>query len=303
MPPVANNKTGSALARRRLWRCLAELPDKQWERWQEALKRCRRKCGEKRVHKLRVESRRLLALIELLGDLVPASHPKRVRRPVKCVLDNLSRLRDTQTMLRGVERDCVKYPALTDFRDHLCRDEKRITKNLPGKLHRSHASKIKDCLGEFRKETRPFLREARKAEASIAPLVTVVNLSFQRVLKRRARSQPDNFTSIHCTRIAFKKFRYLVELLAPLTGGVTAAQCDALREHQDLMGNIQDDTTLLRALDKFGRKHRRRRAALRKFRATVERRRAAHIRRYFGAEEPRELWPTAWHRAKTTDAV
>ena len=60
--------------------------------------------------------------------------------------------------------------------------------------------------------------------------------------------------AVHRTRIAFKKFRYMVEQLRSLIPGLPGGLPGKLRGHQKLMGDIQDCETLLAALDKFVRK-------------------------------------------------
>ena len=57
--------------------------------------------------------------------------------------------------------------------------------------------------------------------------------------------------AIHRTRIAFKRFRYMIEAMAPLLPAVTREHYRAMRGYQCMMGDIQDMEVLLTALDKF----------------------------------------------------
>ena len=71
----------------------------QWRRYRKRLKHCRERFSEAAVHDVRVEARRLLSTIELLGAFIPERDIKKVRRALKRHLDTFDRLRDTQVQL------------------------------------------------------------------------------------------------------------------------------------------------------------------------------------------------------------
>jgi CHAD domain-containing protein len=57
--------------------------------------------------------------------------------------------------------------------------------------------------------------------------------------------------TIHCTRVAFKEFRYMVEALADCLPIATEHRLEAMHDYQTLMGDVQDAQVLLAAVDKF----------------------------------------------------
>ena len=57
--------------------------------------------------------------------------------------------------------------------------------------------------------------------------------------------------TIHRLRVAFKKFRYMVESLQPLLDGISRRRLDQLHDFQTRMGEIQDAEVLRQALNKF----------------------------------------------------
>ena len=86
-------------------------------------------------------------------------------------------------------------------------------------------------------------------------LLRSVDRAFSRTRQLRARIDPRDTRTIHRTRVAFKKFRYMVEALAEyLPGGDRPSAWPAMRHYQTMMGEIQDAEVLLRTLDKFLRK-------------------------------------------------
>ena len=75
-----------------------------WRSYRRAFKRCQKKLSRATVHQLRVETRRLLALVDLFDPLLAGQAADRVSRPLKQPFKTSGRLRDTQVMLFDVER-------------------------------------------------------------------------------------------------------------------------------------------------------------------------------------------------------
>ena len=72
---------------------------KQWKRYRKELKRCQRKFSEKAVHQSRVETRRLLSIVELLDPFTPDGRLDKIRACLKRHLDTFDDLRDTHVQL------------------------------------------------------------------------------------------------------------------------------------------------------------------------------------------------------------
>ena len=97
--------------------------------------------------------------------------------------------------------------------------------------------------------------------------------------------------TIHRTRIAFKRFRYMVDALSPLLPTVTDKHRQAMHDYQSMMGGIQDLKVLLTALDEFIESEANTRAA-QGLRAEFVRRREQLIRVYRAATPKlASFWP------------
>jgi len=108
----------------------------------------------------------------------------------------------------------------------------------------------------------------------------------------RDRVDPQDAATIHRVRIAFKRFRYLVELLRPLIPGVTSRQIEAMHEYQTMMGEIQDVETLQEALDDFVSEKKSRQGKHLSFRDYLRKRRSALVRTYLHqASRLDAFWP------------
>jgi inorganic triphosphatase YgiF len=66
---------------------LGESLNTQWRRYRKRLRRCQGQFSQDAVHDVRVETRRLLSTIELLGAFIPERDIQKVRRALKRHLD------------------------------------------------------------------------------------------------------------------------------------------------------------------------------------------------------------------------
>jgi CHAD domain-containing protein len=87
-----------------------------------------------------------------------------------------------------------------------------------------------------------------------AAAIHAVEVAFNTVVERRRAIEAADTATIHRMRVAFKKFRYMVEALAPVLEHVTAKRLKAMNTFQDSMGRIQDIETLLANVQAFWHK-------------------------------------------------
>ena len=91
--------------------------------------------------------------------------------------------------------------------------------------------------------------------------------------------------------MAFKRFRYMIEVLAPCLPGADEQLLERMREYQGQMGYIQDAVVLLATLDKFLRKHEIASESADHLREELVRRRRWLIRVYLkGADQLDQFW-------------
>ena len=133
---------------------------------------------------------------------------------------------------------------------------------------------------------------ARKQLAS-AVAHTAAN-AFAEVEKRRQAIDLADLGTIHQTRVAFKRFRYIVESLSPGLTGLTKRQLRALAYYQRRMGIIQDLEVLRQAVERFAGEHKNTETALRPFCRYLRQRRTRSLRSFLkSADRLFEFWPTA----------
>lgn len=272
-------------------RVLATGLKRRWKRYRKGLKQCQEKFSESAVHASRVETRRLIAVLELLSPLLESSQVKRANDALKRHLDSFDDLRDTQVQLLAVRKLRPTLPAAADFCRYLRKREARFTRRTRKQVQGIKSKRLGKLITQFKKALRQW-RSATCAPRANALLLGAVEGAFEKAWRLKENIDPQRTKTIHRTRIAFKKFRYMVETLADLLPTANDKLLLAMHRYQTMMGEIQDAEVLLRAFDKFGQKNHSDPKALARLRAELVRRRQWLLRVYLdAAHQLREFWP------------
>jgi CHAD domain-containing protein len=221
---------------------LAALDDR-WKNYRAELKRCRAEFSNEAVHDLRSASRRMLAFIRLLKSISPRPRLQKLNRAFKDQLDEFDDLRDIQVVLAEVSETVKELPQLQEFQDHLQSVEKGLLRTLRKRL------RVVDLFDVSKRVRR--LRESLKNETNgdlVQQSFQAVDDAFLITKRRRDWINPAQATSIHRVRIAFKSFRYMVEIIHPLLDDYPLENLEFMHDYQSLMGEIQDVEVILQAL-------------------------------------------------------
>lgn len=222
---------------------LVDALDVYWKNYRAELKRCRAEFSNEAVHDLRSSARRMLAFIQLLGYIFPRSRLQKLTHAFKEQLDDFDELRDTQVILAEVSETVQELPQLTGFHAYLLETEKRLLKTLRKKL------KVIDLFDVSKRIRR--MRESLKVETEshlILPILQAVDDAFLATKQRRDWINPAAATTIHRVRIAFKAFRYMLEIVHPLLNDFPSESLKHMHDYQSLMGEIQDVEIIMQAL-------------------------------------------------------
>ncbi len=264
----------------------------QWRRYRKRLKRCQRKFSAGAVHDSRIETRRLLATLELVAVFIPERKLKKLRRALKEHLDAFDPLRDTQVQLAGVESLRRALPAAKKFHRWLRQREVRYIRKARRAVKAVRTRRVGKRIAALEGE----LRRCRKKTAPVrafAMAQDAIQIAFARVIRLSRRVSAKDPQTIHRTRIAFKGFRYMVEALSPLLPAVTDKHRQVMHDYQSMMGDIQDLKVLLSALDEYIESEANARAA-QGLQAEFEQRREQLIRRYVNGDyKLQAFWPPA----------
>ncbi|HSB02760.1 MAG TPA: CHAD domain-containing protein [Anaerolineales bacterium] len=224
---------------------LLEALDQRWKNYRAELKRCRAEFSNEAVHDLRATARRMLALIWLLNSVSPRPRLQKLNHAFKDQLDEFDDLRDAQVVLAEVSEILQDLPQLHAFQDYLQSVERELLKTLRKKL------KVIDLFDVSKRMRR--LRESLKAVSDpdndlVLQTLRAVDDMFLIARQRQNWINPAQANTIHRVRIAFKTFRYMVEIIHPLLNDFPSENLKDMHDYQSLMGEIQDVEVIMQAL-------------------------------------------------------
>ncbi len=264
---------------------------RQTKRHRKGLKKCQAKFSENAVHQSRVETRRLLSLLEVLGPFLAPGHLKRARAALKRYLDTFDDLRDTHVQLVALRKLRDEFPAAKVFCAYLRKREERFQSKTCRRVRRLKPKQLGKCVALCRQDIKLARRAGREPGAG-AVLLEGISAAFARTQALRAQIDPAHTDTIHRSRIAFKKFRYMVEALAGTLPAATPKLLEQLHTYQTRMGEVQDAQVLLRAFEKFRSKEALEPTAAGEFRQALLERREQLITAYLEkADELLKFWP------------
>ena len=223
---------------------LASRVKAERRRYGKRLERGQREFSEKAVHDLRVETRRLLALLDVLLALHFPGPLRKIRKVFKKRLDAFDELRDTHVQLTLLKPLCREFPEARELDALLGRRAQRLTDELRKQVHATKHAHWERRLKTVEEELRGSAGKMAQ-EATRLAILAAVREAFAQVVALRQRIRPDRTATIHRTRVAFKRFRYMCELLCPYLPELKAEDLGRMREYQAMMGNIQDIVVLL----------------------------------------------------------
>ncbi len=263
----------------------------QCRRYRKQLRRCQKKPSEKAIHDSRVETRRLVSSIELLALLLPKGEVRKAGRILKEHLDTFDDLRDTQVQLGAIEKLQRAFPAARQFAVYLQEREERFAKQTARAIRRVKTRRLEKMIGEFAEYAAKQRKRLSLSKAN-AKVLESVTRAFRRAEDLRGLIDPKDTRTIHCARVAFKKFRYMVEGLRQHVAAIDKQRLRAMHAYQTIMGDIQDAEVLLRTFDKFSRKKVRQPEPVRALHDELVRCRESLIHRYLGvADQLLQFWP------------
>jgi len=220
--------------------------EKCWRKYTGQLKICREEFSNEAVHDLRVATRRMMAIIRLLHAIAPHPRLQKIIRTLKKQLDEFDDLRDTQVILAEVSEAVQQLPKLLAFQKYEQRQELQL---------------LREVRKQIRKfDTKVLTRRIRKTRDSIqasdnelleTEILQAVDDAFMIAKQRLELVDTNRPPTIHRVRIAFKTFRYMVEIIYPLLKEYPADLLKNMHDYQSLMGEVQDAEIFIQTLSEF----------------------------------------------------
>jgi CHAD domain-containing protein len=191
-------------------------------------------------------------MLELTETVLPRKTVRKMRRKIRKPLNEASALRDIQVQQQHCETLVADFPQLGAFLKFLGKRERKFARRLRKKLSGVSPSELQAGTGILLEKLIVSL-EPDQDKALAARIEAAIEDAWRRVLYLRARVNPREPATIHKMRLAFKRFRYMAEVTAPVFPQLSRERLRAMHSYQDRMGAIQDMETLMRSMMQFRR--------------------------------------------------
>jgi len=167
-------------------------------------------------------------------------------RTFKRQLDKFDDLRDTQVALAVTSKLLYELPQLQVFQTYLEETEQKIFLTLGEQLKKFDNSKIDK---RIRRTYEAIASEVRDdMEADVLQVMDDAFLLTKIRLRWVDLTRP---ATIHRVRVAFKAFRYMVEIIYPMLNDFPIEHLKRMNNYQTRMGDIQDTEVFLRTFTDF----------------------------------------------------
>ena len=204
--------------------------EKAWRKYRAEWKRCREEFSNEAVHDLRVATRRLVAILRLLHSITPRPLLQKTIRILKEQLDEFDDLRDTQVILAEISESIQELPELQAFQKRQRRQEDKLLHDLRKQVKKFSVKELSKRICKIHDfiQTEPD----DNLESQILQAVDDACLITQQRLAAVDVARP---ATIHRLRIAFKTFRYMIEIIHPLLVDFPDANLKSMHDYQARM--------------------------------------------------------------------
>jgi CHAD domain-containing protein len=225
---------------------LSEALERAWGNYRKEIKNCRDEFSNEAVHDLRVATRRVLAMIELLNSITPRPRFNKMTQELKDQLNELDDLRDTQVVLAEISEVLNELPQLHPFQEKLQSDEAKMLRTLRKKIKKFGTSNL-----EKRIEKTQASLEDESDDDLEAKILQAVEDAYQLAKERLSWVDATRAATIHRVRVAFKSLRYMIEIIYPLLQDYPESNLKRMNDYQSLMGEVQDSEVFMQTLARY----------------------------------------------------
>jgi CHAD domain-containing protein len=202
------------------------------------------------IHRMRVASRRLRAVLDLFKDTLPRKKFVEWEKQVRRITRALGAVRDTDVQIVALD-ECLgrlteprNRPGMERLKLRLQQRRARLQAEVLKALDSWEASSLADDMTQSMHRT--VVQARLNQVAPVSPLVfqlahSHISMRLEEFLAYEyCVHQPELLDELHAMRIAAKRLRYTLEIFVPLYEDELKEPLKAIREAQDLLGEIHD---------------------------------------------------------------
>ncbi|MGA2296435.1 MAG: CHAD domain-containing protein [FCB group bacterium] len=226
--------------KRELKNFIIDSIDRLWKQYDNNLKQSIENFTEESVHDIRVIIRRYIALIDLLRELFQNKYLEDARMIFRKQIKIFNPLRDTQVQLIKVSELLNSYPCISDYHSYLVNNEGIMKNNIMESLKDFERDELEGLIFFIKLHIK---QNFQKHNISMNLLFSKAHNAFQYMMYLYKVADTQGLETIHKVRLAFKKFRYMMEILQPLAP--KKVNLKGMKTFQTILGNIQDNRVIL----------------------------------------------------------
>ncbi|MFH1051271.1 MAG: CHAD domain-containing protein [bacterium] len=211
------------------------------------LNECNAKFCELAVHDVRVRIRRFLSLLSMIRFITNLHVTSEISMLLKDQFRIFDPLRDIQVQLLKVQHIVYNNPVLYEYYHHLLNCEEGYIPLLKHGLNDFDILFLEKLVKNLKFELNIFY--SGKNTKIVRPQ-DIACQRFTQVITRFNLSKREDVRSIHKIRLSFKKFRYTMEIVQPITNMLPEVFKE-MSDFQSLLGDIQDLTVFSRKIQEF----------------------------------------------------
>jgi CHAD domain-containing protein len=230
---------------------LAGSLDERWNVFLHQVARSRRRPSEAAIHDLRVATRRLMSLISMIESVVPNARLEKIRRQLRRHLKAFNDLRDIHVQILRARVLEKRFHSIRPFLTDLRVRERRLMREAGREVRSIRVPSLERVFAEELEGTLYLFGHSSTKAAGEAIFTGMGGRAFAAAVQRRQAIDPADSRSIHRFRVAFKRFRYTVEILQPRLGWAGKALMKQMNAYQTSMGEIQDLEVLTASIKSF----------------------------------------------------
>ena len=230
---------------------LGESLVERWRVFYGQVRRCQRRCTAGSIHDLRVATRRLIATMDIVLAVLPDARLRKARRLLKKFLKAFNELRDVHVQLLASRKLVARFPVIKAYRTMLLLRRQRLVKAASKQIGAVNMAALEQLAAAAEAGLHALFAEPVMQPVGRTAVYGTMAVCFTRALDLRRCVSPSDTRTIHRVRVAFKKFRYTVEVLQPLLSGVDSPFLKSMNEYQLKMGDIQDIEVLTASVNAF----------------------------------------------------
>ena len=226
--------------------------DTYWTNFIRQFTVCRENASVESVHDIRVATRRLLTLFELIQVSHPIKQIRGMQKELKSLREHFDGLRDIQVMTAEMTGLVNQISGIEPFLAYLHRRELKHKVEVAYDISTYKIQKNTRKLNIAREKLLKQKIDASKLQRKI---FRYIDDSYQQVIKRIRKLDPEKPLTFHAVRIACRKFRYQVEVIKSLFLDYPAKNMIILKAFQDELGEIQNHEVMEAILKKYAHKN------------------------------------------------